>query len=184
VENEASWREQLRDVLLRELIEELGATGVRAVGGDRVYDDLSDALRDLYSTQARLLGVPADQYVAAQTPAELLRVIIQSCGERLNDSPPRGVNTALLDEAADWRQQLEAIHYAAEDDIHRTVLLQRLWFRILAARLANEGDVLLEQIDTIAQQLTQEDRRAADAFGQLQAAERALLDVWLLRRPL
>jgi hypothetical protein len=169
------WRERLRELVIRDVIAELEATAPREDGADRIYDDLREALRELYSTRARLLGVSADEYASASTPSEVLQQLIATYAANLN-------STAASDTAA-WSEQLVAIDYAAEDDIQRTVLLQRLWLQVLASGLIQQGTVEAGQAGHLLAELDDRDRQPGDVVGQLYAGEKTQLEMLLLTKP-
>ncbi len=179
--DDRTWRVRLRDALLRDVIEELAFAAPPAQGEQRIYSDLADALRELYTSRARVLGVPAEQYSAAASAADVLRLIAENYAARTVPPDNRSIPSAVT--LRDCAQQLTAIDYAAENDLQRTVLLQRLWNRILAAGLTQSGTIQPGQADHLLDELDDADCQAADMFQQLEDAEQTQLQIWLLTRP-
>lgn len=176
---DSDWRQSLRDALLSGLIGDLESAAPREGNAQRVYDDLREALRELYIAQARVLGVPAELYASGKTPAEVLQQIVEASAAK---APP-GSRQQSGQSWADSREQLAAIDYAVGSDLERTVLLQRLRLQLLATQLAHEGKIAAGQADPLLVTLQESDRRAVDLISQLRDAERFHLQLWLLTRP-
>jgi hypothetical protein len=177
IEEDGKWQQELRDHLLLEVIRASGAATSPTDGAERIYDDLADMLRDAYATRARLLGVPADRYSAASTTAELLRLIIENdaASATRQNQGSSGLSPALRD----LPEKMVAIDYVSENDLQRTVLLQRMWLDLLVARLAQSGELPADQARRLLDELSEADRQAVDVIQQLADAERIHTRIWL-----
>jgi hypothetical protein len=178
----AAWRERLRDALLREVIEQLAFAAPRRQSEKRIYDDLSDTLRETFVTRARLLGVSADQYSTAVYVSDVMRTMIEhDAAQHSSPNSPVARTNAL---SASSAESLVAIDYAAENDLQRIVLLQRLWLQRLIANLTQDGAIDSGQAEHLMAELRDADRMAPDLISQLDSGERIQLRVWLLTKPL
>lgn len=179
--NGDDWKQQASEAMIRDVIDDLSVAESRQVGAGRVYDVASMALRDLYTTQARLLGVLPEQYDAAESPAQVLRLMIGRYAAKLGDGnlpdEPRRHVTSLP-------HQFEAVEYMGANDLERTVLLQKLWLRTLALGTAHSHSAKAEQTTILVDDLEQADGNADNMFAQLRNGERAILQEWLLASPL
>ena len=174
------WKRQVHDALLGDVIAELAAAPVRTGGAGQIYDEACDALRDFYRTQARLMGISPDRYEAAETPAHLLHVIIEDAAAKLTDGGSSPEARRFL---AELPHRFTAIGYFAENDLQRAVLLQRLWLRVLALRIARTHADRAGEAQRLVERLVAESGDPkSDAFGQLRDAEKALFEMWLLAR--
>jgi hypothetical protein len=180
VDDDTKWRQRLRDSLLLDVIQALAFAAPPAHGSERIYDDLADVLRETYTTRARLSGVPSDQYASAATATDVLRLMIETNATRTGRNP--GSGGAAGGSIADWAEQLAAIDYVAENDLQKTVLLQRLWLRGLAARMTHSGEIPAGEGTRLLAELTDADRQAVDLIQQLADGERTHQQLWLLRR--
>ena len=178
--DDTKWRQQLRDSLLLDVIQALAFAAPPAHGSERIYDDLADGLRETYATRARLLGVPSDQYASAATATDVLRLMIETDETRTTRNPGGGGTAG--GSIADWAEQLAAIDYVAENDLQKTVLLQRLWLRGLAARMTHSGEIPAGEGTRLLAELTDADRQAVDLIQQLADGERIHQQLWLLTR--
>jgi hypothetical protein len=168
------WKQTAHEMLIDSVIGELARSSGETATEDKAYDDLREALRELYSIQARLLGVPPDKYAAAEIPSQLLRLIAEQYQMDISSWPSAASNGSA---PAKLPQEFDAIDYVGENDLQRTVLLQRLWLQVLASGL---GKAKKKQASELIAGLRQADRMATDVFAQLRDGERALLQTWLL----
>ncbi len=175
------WKQEAYQAMIRDVIEDLSFAAGRQVGAGRVYDDASLALRDQYSTQAKLLGVLPEQYDAAESPARVLRLMIERYAAGLDEG-------SLSDEArrhlTSLPRQFDAVEYMGANDLERTVLLQKLWLRTLAFGTAHNHAGKADQATTLVDDSEQTDGTADNLFAQLRNGERAILQEWLLASPL
>jgi hypothetical protein len=171
-QSEAMWRERAHEALLENVLQDLSSSRAGGESSDRIYDELSAALRELYVTQARLLGVSADAYTAATHPSDVLRLIVETYAAR----PSTG---ASIDLSA-LPHEFDAVEYVATNDLERTVMLQRVWLQTLATAMKREQPRAAEELRRLVAELKQADVQAADLFVQLYAGHRALLQAWML----
>jgi hypothetical protein len=175
--DEENWKQQVHDELLRDVIDDLSIEEKRGSNEGQIYDNASYALRDLYRTQARLLGAASGRYDAAETPAQVLRQIIETYTARLGSG-------TLSDDArkylADLPHRFDAIEYLSENDLQRTVLLQRLWLRVLSVGMARDH---ARQAKALVDDAQQSANGASDLVAQLRDSEKAILQMWLLADP-
>jgi hypothetical protein len=163
------YRDKAYRELLRAVTEQMSSTVARTEKSDRVFNEVSDVLRELYSLQSRLAGVPPQQYTMAVSPAQALRLLI---GHGAEQRVVQGVSAPLLEQVP---QQLQAISFAQRNDIQHTVLLQRLWARILAIDAAGKHPERVGDVEGIVSRLQQADEQAESILEQLRDGERAIL---------
>jgi hypothetical protein len=171
------WRQQAYALLLDDVIRELARDATSDVYAEAVYDDAREALRELYRTQARLLGVSPEKYATANTPSELLHLLAERAGPEVSGSGNAS--------AARWplSADLEAIAFVADNDLQTTVLLQRTWLHALSVKVAEAYDQRWPLAREIIDSLYESDAAADDLVAQLRDGERALLQMWLLMLP-
>ncbi len=172
---ERGWRQRAYERLLRDVIRSLGHAGGISDGAERWYDDVAEVLRESYAIRARLIGVPSERISQAATLAELLQMMILHQA----DLPFWPSNPANLAVSSDVEGQLIAIDYISDNDLQRTVLLQRLWWDRLIAHLLQTGEVSGDQAARMQVQIQESDRKATDLIDQLIRAERHLTAIWL-----
>jgi hypothetical protein len=177
LDEDQNWKQQAHELLLEDVVQEMSRSGPKNSSPDRVFDDLSAAMRESYVTQSRLLGVSPDRYSAAQRPSDLLRLMAEKISEKLAAARVSEEDERHL-EALPY--QFDAIQYAGSNDLQRTVLLQRLWLRTLAADVSQVGGKQASRAAALVTDLEQADATATDLFGQMRAGERALVEMWLL----
>jgi hypothetical protein len=171
------WRERAYELLLDSVLQELTLPASEDGASDRIVDDLAEALRELYVVQARLLGVGVDDYAAAATPSEVLRLIVQTYADRL---PADQLSAAARDDLQGLPYRYDAARYVARNDLEQSVLLQRLWVRTLAAGIQRETPDRAATVRELVRELEQSDTTAGDLFVQLHAGHHTLLQLWLL----
>jgi hypothetical protein len=171
------WKARAHEMLLNDVVEELSHSQPSAPAPDRIYDDLSAALQESYVIRCRLMGVSPDLYAAAQRPSELLRLMIDKTSESLSGS---SASEPVRRHLESLPHQLDAVQYVGGNDLRRTVLLQRLWLRTLAADVARGGGKRASRANELVAELEQADAAAADLFAQMRAGEIASLKMWLL----
>ena len=101
------------------------------IGAGRSMTSRVRRLHELYVVQAQLLQVPTESYAAPPSPAAVLAAMVQHVASQLDAAKLNPPEQLLL---ANLPNQLQAIDFLAENDLQRTVLLQRLWLRLLSAQ--------------------------------------------------
>ncbi len=175
------WKQQAYEAMIRDVMDDLASAEHHQVGAGRIYDDASMTLRDLYSTQARLLGVLPEQYDAAESPTQVLRLIISRYAAKLGEG---NLSDEALQHIATLPHQFAAVEYMGANDLERTVLLQKVWLRTLAFGTADKQTEKADQAEALLEELEQADDRSDNMFAQLRNGERAILKEWLLASPL
>ncbi len=171
-ESEPMWRERAHEALLEDVLQGLSTSDVGGDTTDGMVDQLADVLRELYVTQARLLGVSADAYAAAANPSDVLRLIVETYAAQTSADARIG--------SASLPYEFDAVEYVAGNDLERTVLLQRVWLQTLVASMERERPREAEVLRRLITELQQTDVQATDLFVQLHAGHRTLLQIWLL----
>jgi len=166
-----------RAALLRDVVSDLAEA---ESGTDRIdsgsFDQARDTLLAHYLKQAELLGIPATDFGDDPAPAGVLRRLLEHeastlSGRSLSDDAQRLVR--------DLPHHLIAIDYVTNNDLHATVLLQRLFIELAAAatRLKSAGSAA--EIDRLLSQLQQADRSEDNVFVQLREGQAALVRLQL-----
>jgi hypothetical protein len=146
----------------------------------RVFDDASNALRDLYTTQARLLSVPPDDYSAAAQPSLVVVALIRHFGTLLSAAKLEAADRALVDELP---YRLKAVDFAAENDLQYTVAVQRIWLQLVALHVVQQRPEKAAAVRDIRAESLQPGSGSETVFEQLRDLQTSLLRVWLLLRP-
>jgi hypothetical protein len=76
--------------------------------------------------------------------------------------------------------ELTAADYVAANDLELTVLLERMWIRVLAHAVAGRHPDRQKDIDHILEELASADRDATHIAQQLRDGQAALVRLWLL----
>ncbi len=173
-------RAKIRRRLLSEVAAKLASTPETDDPRLRVFDEGSQALRDLYATQAKLLGVPADSYSSARQPSEVLLTMVRHLAEQLGRTKLAAADKALLDGLP---YRLTAIDFAAQTDLQYTVALHRIWLRLLALQVSQQHP---ETATAIRNVLAESEQPAPDeetVFEQMRDVQALVLRVWMQLRP-
>jgi hypothetical protein len=152
-----------------------GANSNSALG--RKADDASDAILQYLGTQSQLLGITPDEYRAAATPAARQRLLIDRYAATLARRSLRPGDQAYL---ADLPYELTAVDYVGTSDLARTVLLWRVWLRLLAIGTAQQRPDRADQADRIAAEALDRQAGAASVLVQFRDMQQAILEMWLL----
>ncbi len=165
-----SWREDARRALLNSVLLDLEGN----------LDDRAQTYRELYKWQGRLLGMPDSETLLTPQPSQMLEVVINHFGGRLNS------DRARLSEADRARlerlpYEITAVDYLASDDLERTALLQRVWLRLLAIHVASAVPGRAADARAIVDEASIGASRPTSVLGQLLAGEKQAVTLWLLR---
>ena len=175
---QTNWKAALRWMLLKDVLDELPeAGGNRRSQIGRNADEASSTIHEHLGTQAQLLGIPAEEYKAAATPSARLRLLIDRYAAGLARSSLRPDDQEYL---AGLPYQLTAAEYLGTDDLARTVLLDRIWLRLLGAGAALQGPGRAAEADRIVADLARRDGQARSVLVQLRDGQRSILQTWLL----
>ena len=122
--SDAAWRGRAQKAIYRHLLEQIEPS--------EVLDRARDLLTAQYREQASWLGLDAAELPKATSPAQVLEVLCQGLAVRLTKE-------ALPPPARRWLEraphELAAADFLVKNDLQRTVLLQRVWLRLLAAQV-------------------------------------------------
>ena len=172
-ENEP-WTEtqsNLSRMLLRHVYDSLRAADE---GND---DDRPDVqMHRLYTTQAKLLGVPPEEYLAATTPAEVLPRMVLHYAGRL---PRQGLGQEDGKYLDRLPHELAAADYLGKNPLARTVLIERIWARLVAIGAVQENPNQAARVRKLLRELSRSDRDATHVLAQLHDGQRALVQLWM-----
>jgi len=170
------WRQQMRVRLLEDVFREL-ALSERRKDVPRSLDVSSERLHEYLCTQARLLGVAPARYKATRTPAHVLGLIVDQYAAGLGGNLPRPADRGFVDGLP---HELAVAEYLGTDDLRRTMLLQRIWLRLLGIGVARKHPDRAAAADRLVGELGRYDARATHLLPQLREAAKNTLQMWLL----
>ncbi|MBW3539370.1 MAG: hypothetical protein KY476_03800 [Planctomycetes bacterium] len=178
-----SWNDALRIGLLRGALHRLkfGAPAsaparVPAARGGSALDRGREALRALYVEQAALLGVDATRVAGLTRPVDVLDAIVRRRAAAINASAGPRADAAFV---ARVPHELEVASRRAPSSLHRLVLVERVWLRVLVADAVRRGG-RSPRAEAILASLAAADAAADDVLGQLRDGEQALVEMWLV----
>jgi hypothetical protein len=169
------WGSLLRGKLLARAWEQVAAAGTGGGARDPV-DRLQQRLQDEWLAQARLAGTADSDLPADMATSQLVAVRITSFVPTIRGRPEAA---ELSGELAQLPHQMAAYQFAADGDLERTVLLDRLWLQLLAW----DHDLLFRDsagAETVAE-VTKHDAAARHLLDQLRLSQAAQLRMWYLK---
>jgi len=169
-------RQILSMLLLRSVYDALGAGEPKETGVERC-DKAQQEIGQHYRTQAKLLGVPPEAYSTAATPAEMLEPMIQDLARRLGGGAIRPPDKQRLERLT---HESAAVEYLAENDLEKTVLLDRVLAKLLAVNAAAANVPRADRAQKILGDLETTDGKAPDVLTQLRDGHAAVLQLWML----
>ncbi|HUT94301.1 MAG TPA: hypothetical protein VMY37_32880 [Thermoguttaceae bacterium] len=172
-ENEpwAKTQSNLSRMLLRHVYDSLRADD------EQDEDDRPEVqMHRLYTTQAKLLGVPTEEYLAATTPAEVLRRMVLHYAGTL---PRQGLGQEDAKYVDRLPHELAAADYLGENPLAGTVLIERIWARLVAIGAVQENPNQTAHVQKLLRELSRSDRDAAHVLAQLYDGQRALVQLWM-----
>lgn len=172
-----SGRETLRIELLRSVLGTLKIEKVEDGNRFASYDQLANAMRDLYRLQAALLGV-SELPSEVDSPTVIMPLLIEDVTKRVAAGPLELQQKQTLDRVA---TEVTAIGYLATSDLERQVLLDRSWLRLLAIQVAQERPRRKAQAASLLTQRFRQDAQSDNVMHQLRDGQRAILEMWVLR---
>ena len=176
------WRQAARSELLTAAAARLSGDQPQQETGAEIFAAAIAVLRDLYAQQADLLGAPAVKNQADATPADVLRVLIKHLasewsGADLPDDDEQHLRK--LD------QVINSIDYLSDNNLQETVMLQRVWNRLLLRHVRVQRPESAKQAAALEQELRASDRDSRHVLLQLREGQAKQLEAWLeLNRPL
>jgi hypothetical protein len=187
--SKSGWQREAQRRLLQQALSQLPG-GSASLSND-IVEQLQEVLWQEYREQAQLLGIPSSEWSDLETASELRRVMLRRHAETLlarwkersqkeksSDRERRVRGAGLLPER--MAGEIMAAEYVAANDVALTILLDRLWIRLLAWEMDFEGQVD-EALDEVLEDLTRADQRAVSLMEQLRATQEATVKLWRLR---
>jgi len=171
-ENEpwAETQRRLSRMLLRHVYDSLR-------GDEQDEDDQPEVqMHQLYTTQAKLLGVPPEEYLAATTPAEVLRRMALRYAGTLPRHGLTQENEKYLDRLP---HELAAADYLGENPLAKAVLTERIWARLVAIGAVQKNPNQSARVRKLLRELSRSDRDATHVLSQLHDGQRALVQLWM-----
>jgi hypothetical protein len=172
LKGDPQWKSKARILLLRKASMAPAKTGPRVVEGDGVQSILCD----LYKDQAGNLGVKLPANVS-QASVVLQYLIAHKAGE-LSKAKLNAEDSRFVRRAGD---QMVAAEFLSGNDLQRTILLQRVWLKLLAIDVSVENPGSAKAASALVLGLDRDCRGEPNAALQLWTAENYLLRMWLLR---
>ncbi len=166
------WRSACRKLLLQRALELTGRPSDEA-------DKAAEVLRDLYKEQGLAFGLEDPDFLEQTQITVVLEGLIKHVAATSAAEPE---DKAYLEQIG---RQLQAARFVAENDLEYTVLLQRIWIKVLV--LTSKGRLPAEtrkRMKTIQQDLDKKDREATHLLEQLRSGEENILRVWALAHDL
>jgi len=160
----------LRHMLLRHVYDSLRTANARDDDGPEAQ------IHRLYTTQAKLLGVPPDEYLAATTSAEVLRRMVLHYAAGL---PRQGLGREDAKYLDRLPHELAAADYLGQNPLARTVLIERIWARLVAIGAVQENPTRTARVEKLLRGLSRSDRDATHVLAQLYDGQRTLVQLWM-----
>ncbi len=180
--DESGWQQKVHEQLLRDVLADLATYG-SAVNADKaatVYDRAGDSLHELYRTRARALGVMPVQYRTTESAAAVLQLLVVHEAAQLTSTSLRAIDQQFL---ARLPHELAVVEYLGTNDVRRTVLLQRIWLRLIAINITRRRGERAGQAALLVSSLADRDVTATDLLNQLMDGEATALQMWMLYGP-
>ena len=165
--------DSLRRSLLLSVQHDLGS-GKSTDGDASSVQQAAEQLAESYRTRARLAGVASAELAAAESPGQVLELLVQALTKAGAEkkSPARG--------EAGIAEQLEAARFLGTSDLRKTVLLQRLVIRAAAERITALRPRQAELAALVLSSLETADAKAENLLIQLYHGEAATLKLGML----
>lgn len=160
-----SGSESLRRTLLLSVQRDLGS-GTSNSGDASSALPAAEQLAESYRTRARLAGVSSSELSAAQSPGQVLELLVQVLTKTTGEP---GI-----------AEQLEAARFLGTSDLRKTVLLQRLAIRAAVERITTLRPRQAEAAALVLSSLETADASAENLLVQLYHGEAATLKLGML----
>ncbi|HEY7314628.1 MAG TPA: hypothetical protein VH643_35090 [Gemmataceae bacterium] len=174
-ERDEDWRSGCRKLLLQHAVDLAGSTSNEA-------DLAAESLCFWYKVQALAFGLD-DQDFSEQTRLPLvLEGLIKHVAAAAVQQKLAPAEKAYLEQIG---RPLDAVGYAAENDLEQTVLLQRIWIKVLVLALQERISTAAKQkVMAVQLDLDKKDRESGNLLDQLRSGEENILRVWALAHDL
>jgi hypothetical protein len=181
---EVNRRDTIRAELLRGVLFDLSSLSASVAlspgGAPQIFDRASKELHQLYQTRARAVGVTPGDYKATASPAEAIQLLVAYDAAQLSSGSLRPADEQYLTRLP---HEVAVVNYLGENDVRRTVLLQRVWLRLLGMGIARRRADCSSQATALLTALNQRDVAATDLLAQLKDGEATTLKMWMLYAP-
>lgn len=168
------WRSACRKLLLQRA---LGLTGRPSKEADKA----ADFLRDLYKEQGRAFGLEDPGFEGQTRLSAVLEQLIPHVAAAAARGKPAPADKTYLEQAG---RQVQAVRFAASNDLAYTVQLQRIWIKVLVLALKERVPARVENMTAVLRELDKKDRGAGNLLEQLRSGEENILRVWVLAHDL
>jgi len=170
-----NWQESVRRRLMHKVATRNAVRRrIAASSPAKKINNAADSLIDLYATRAKLLGATPSQYNNLSSPGEALKLLVSRSADRAKGS------SKLV---ADLPHRLTVVDYLGDNDLRRTVLLQRLWLELAVAEVSRTQPAGAAKAKAVIDGLRNQDEQRASVVQQLYDGERAILETWMLLAP-
>ena len=178
--NEAE-RAKLRYRLMAQVAEELAREpeSLEPKEDEAPFDIGKAELAKLAARQGQLLGLPVDHEQGVPL-SSVVQSMLPPMADRLNPPSLAADDRQLI---AQLPFTLQAIAFAAENDLQLTVLLEQLRMRLLAADVSQRQPARTAAARAVVSRFETRARTASHVMVQLHDVYEAMLELWLLYQP-
>jgi hypothetical protein len=170
------WRLGCRKLLLQRALD---LTKHAAANDDA--DRAADYLRDLYKEQGLAFGLDTPEFEGQTQLTAVLERLVGHVAARDAQKELAPADRAYLEQIG---RHLKAARFAASNDLEHTVLLQRIWIKVLVLSLQGQVPAQATKMTEVQQELDKKDLQANNLLDQLRSGEEKLLRVWALAHDL
>jgi hypothetical protein len=165
--------DSLRRTLLLSVQRDLGS-GTSASSDAWSVQLAAERLAESYRTRAGLAGVSSAELVPAESPGQVLELLVQALAKT------GGEKETIPHGQAGIAEQLEAARFLGTNDLRKTVLLQRLLLRVAVERIVALRPRQAESATLVLSSLETADAHAESLLVQLYHGEAATLKLGML----
>ena len=142
-----------------------------------LVDACRQALIEQYLIQIQLFGGGEASAAEPNRLPDVLESLITTHSRRLQRT---GLTQATRRQLELLPEQFAAIRFYGADELHRTILLERLWLRVLVIAASTVSDAARDEAAKVAERLRSHDRDADGLLVQLHWGHQAVVEVWTL----
>jgi hypothetical protein len=180
-EQNADWRAACRALLLERACELHRAQQRSGPAAGSDADMAADYLRELYKAQARAFGLDETDFPEHAQPSLVLEALIRHVAIAVAKQKLDSKDKAYLEQ---MDRRLKALRFVAENDLELTVLLQRIWIKVLVLALPERKPSAKSKLETVERDLNKKDPQAGNLLDQLRLGEENILRIWSLANDL
>ncbi len=169
------WKRAVRRSLLKSVIAQTSSGGASEIRDLSVIDRAAKVLRNIYAERARVMGAPSDQADAAESPPQALNLVIDRIAARLSGKRQTPKVKSLL---AALPHERAAVDYAADNELSRVAMLQRLALRMITLEALQQRSERSDAIERNLDELAGFDSSAKSVLDQILEAERRTVKLW------